>query len=74
MNGARATEDEFFDAIDAGDVARVRALLADDGVDVNTRHSLGPTPLHCAAKHGHADVVRLLLTRGAHVDARIRDT
>jgi len=49
----------------------VRFFL-DRGVDVNAElkeHGEGHTALHIAAYHGHADVVSLLVARGARVDA-----
>jgi len=50
-----------------GDLAQVRALL-DAGVDVNARTDYGATALSYAADKGHAQVVKLLLERGAEVD------
>ncbi|WVZ60101.1 hypothetical protein U9M48_010164 [Paspalum notatum var. saurae] len=45
----------------------VRYLL-DKGADPNKIDEQGQVPLHCAAKHGHEEVARLLLSRGASVD------
>jgi ankyrin repeat protein len=45
-------------------------LLLDRGADVNARASTGITPLMVAARYrGNADVVRLLLKKGAKVDS-----
>jgi ankyrin repeat protein len=60
------------DAAKAGDVAKVRQLLA-NGAKVDARAKSGRTPLHWAARGGHADVVKALLAAGAKVDARDKD-
>jgi ankyrin repeat protein len=53
-----------------GDLNGVRALL-DQGVDVNAKNSiLGDTALIKAAEYDHADVLRLLLARGADINAQ----
>ena len=64
--------EELRDAALAGDVAKVRALL-DAGVPVDSpapRH--GQTALILAASKGRLDVVKLLVERGADVNARER--
>ena len=48
-----------------GKIEKVRNLL-DEGVDVDTRDSDNRTILHWAARKGHADIVQLLLERGAN--------
>ena len=48
------------------DIAR---LLLDSGADPNSRASDQSTPLHCASSCRWLEVVRLLLERGAAVDA-----
>lgn len=48
-------------------VAAVRVLL-DRGVDVNTRGDSGETALHWACWKGYADLVDLLLSRGASLN------
>lgn len=50
-----------------GDLGGIEELL-DSGVDVNFRDIDGRTALHVAACQGFADVVRLLLDKGAQVD------
>jgi ankyrin repeat protein/beta-lactamase regulating signal transducer with metallopeptidase domain len=58
----------LFEAAEAGDIERVKALLA-NGADVNTHDRANRTALHYAAERGHLEVVRLLLARGADVNA-----
>ncbi|KAH9937194.1 ankyrin repeat-containing domain protein [Fomitopsis serialis] len=56
----------------SGNVHELRAYLdANPNVDVNVKDENGYTPLHLACDRGHADVVRLLLERGA--DPSIKD-
>ena len=40
-------------------------------MDVNAKGFLGMTPLHTAAKSGDTDLVKLLVQRGADVNARL---
>ena len=54
-------------AAEAGDLKRVRALVA-EGSDLDVRDDNGNSPLAWAAHEGHPDVARLLLDRGASVD------
>lgn len=54
----------------AGDVPRVKSLLAVDGDSaVHKRDSDGRTPLLLAARKGHVDVVKRLLKAGAGIKA-----
>ncbi|CAL4926677.1 unnamed protein product [Urochloa decumbens] len=50
-----------------GKLDTVRYLL-DNGADPNKKDEPGEVPLHCAAKYGHDEVTKLLLSRGASVD------
>jgi ankyrin repeat protein len=58
----------FFEAARRGEVALVGELL-DSGVDIEAE-SWGNRALHKAAAKGRLEVVRLLLERGAELDAR----
>jgi hypothetical protein len=66
-----AQAEEFFAAVRAGDLGRVKALL-EAGVDVNTKYRYGTTALFPACDRGHTEIVKLLLERGAEVN--VRDT
>src|ERR1051325_375127 len=55
------TEDNeslLHDAVEAGDRAKVEALLA-KGVNVNAKFGSGYTPLHTAASEGKTDIAKL---------------
>lgn len=63
--------EQFQDAARKGDAAAVTKLL-DEGVDVNTKFRYNATALFYACDHGHLDVVKVLLDRGAAMD--VKDT
>ena len=63
--------EQFQDAARKGDAATVKRLL-DEGVDVNTKFRYGATALFYACDHGHLEVVKVLLDRGAAMD--LKDT
>ena len=52
------------DEVNMGNLENVVRLI-EQGADVNRRDVLGNTPLMAAAYTGQADMVRLLLARGA---------
>ncbi|MBA0768384.1 hypothetical protein Gotri_017186, partial [Gossypium trilobum] len=54
-----------------GDTKGVEDLL-NEGMDVNGIDLDGRTALHVAACEGHVEVVKLLLSRNANIDARDR--
>jgi tetratricopeptide (TPR) repeat protein len=60
---------EIHDAVKAGDLAKVKALIKDNPKLVSSRDDFSKTPLHIAAQEGHKDVVELLLAKGAEVNA-----
>jgi hypothetical protein len=55
----------LFKACAAGDMPKVKALLAKDRRLVNVWFSY-QLPVHLAARAGHAEIVKLLLDRGAN--------
>ncbi len=61
--------EQFQDAARKGDATTVRKLL-DEGVDVNTKFRYDATALFYACDHGHLEVVKVLLDRGADMSAK----
>jgi photosystem II stability/assembly factor-like uncharacterized protein len=61
--------DALSEAARRGDAAKVRELL-DEGLAVDTRFRYNRTALSFAADRGHVDVVKLLLERGADINAK----
>src|SRR5687767_4546858 len=61
--------EELWAATRAGDVARVTAAL-DKGADVNAKTRYGATALSFAADRGNVELVKLLIARGANVNAQ----
>ena len=77
--GASAEASDIFWACSYGDVTAVLRFLEADGALVHARRPAGPgrpapglgsTPLHEAAVRGEAEIGRLLIERGADVNAR----
>ena len=61
--------EELWAATRAGDAARVTAAL-DKGADVNAKTRYGATALSYAADRGNLELVKLLIARGANVNAQ----
>jgi uncharacterized protein len=61
---------EIFAAAIQGDTAKIEVLLAGNRSLVSALSSDGWTPLHLAAFFGKLDAARLLLNKGAEVNAR----
>jgi ankyrin repeat protein len=59
---------EIHDAATAGDVAKVKQLLAANPELVNAKDDIVRTPLHWAAARGHNEIVSVLLDHRAQVD------
>jgi ankyrin repeat protein len=68
--GSVAFGDEIHDAAQAGDLAKVNALLNAHPDLVFSKDKNGATPLHWAAGTGHKDVAELLLANKADVNAK----
>jgi hypothetical protein len=68
---ALTSAEQLQEAARKGDAAAVTKLL-DAGVDVNTKFRYGATALFFACDHGHLDVVKVLLDKGA--DLTIKDS
>ena len=62
------TEQQFFDAVKAGDRSQVDKLLDENPALANTRLQSGETPVIAALYRGHGTVVEKLLRAGAPID------
>ncbi|WP_405207922.1 ankyrin repeat domain-containing protein [Aquimarina sp. LLG6339-5] len=60
--------DPFFMAVIKGDLDTV-AKMIDEGSDVNLRLD-GKTPLMYAARYNRVDIIRLLVGKGAYLEAK----
>ncbi len=60
---------DIIDAIETNDIAYVKHCL-DNGVYINTKDEYGRPLLHLAAYHGYDDIAKLLIARGADVNAK----
>lgn len=67
--GVPAPAAEIHDAVQAGDLAKVKVVLERDPAQVNAKDESGRTPLHVAARGASAEVLALLVERGADVNA-----
>jgi ankyrin repeat protein len=56
----------------AGNIEAVKQHLA-TGVNVNVKDSVGATPLHSAAIKGRKEDVKLLIAKGADLNAKDKD-
>jgi len=71
INCEDADADSLFDAVATGDLAEVKRLVVDCGVDPNVREDdYGATPLHYAAAYGYSEIVEFLLEHGADPNIR----
>jgi outer membrane protein assembly factor BamB len=65
---AQNANEALFEAARAGDIARIEAALA-QGAGINATSRYNVTPLIFAASNGRLDAVKLLVARGANVNA-----
>jgi ankyrin repeat protein len=60
----------FFEALRGNDFPKVSKLLQDDpSLVYATDPSIGDSPLHCTATDSKIEIVKLLIFKGAHIDA-----
>mmetsp|Transcript_26984 Transcript_26984/g.23872 ORF Transcript_26984/g.23872 Transcript_26984/m.23872 type:complete len:111 (+) Transcript_26984:565-897(+) len=49
------------------------SVLLDSGAEIESKTSIGRTPLHLACMRGHYDVAKLLIDAGADINATDKD-
>jgi ankyrin repeat protein len=64
----QALKQEMFGAVKARDVARVQALLDQDGRLASARTPEGDSPVLTAVYHGAGEIAQLLMSRGAQLN------
>jgi len=70
LSGSMAAKtQEIFDAVKSDDVTRVKRLLATDASCISRKDASGNSPLHIAAAIGSLPITKLLLSRGADINA-----
>ncbi len=69
LGSSADVSDDFYSAIRNNDLARLQVLVR-DGADVNARDKRGETPLMYAATVGSLDAMKLLIAKGADVNAQ----
>lgn len=67
--GAQAANERLWEAARAGDTVQIAAAI-EQGADVNAKARYDVTPLIFAASNGRLEAVKLLLARGADVNAQ----
>jgi ankyrin repeat protein len=60
--------EHLIEAAKQGDVERAKGILESEPSLANLKDQTGATPLHYAALHGHREIVRLLVERGADIN------
>jgi ankyrin repeat protein len=64
---------EIHEAVQGGDVEKVKALLKANPEFANAKENNDWTPLHAAAQRGHKKIVEILLANKADVNARTKN-
>ena len=71
--GCGESPKDIWEAAKQGNIEAVKQHLA-AGTDVNAKDTVGGTPLHWAAHHGHKETVELLIAKGGCECLRWNDT
>ena len=60
----------LFDSIRQGDLKHTKSLI-EEVTNINIKDNKGETPLHIAVDKGHLEIVKLLVEKGADINARV---
>ncbi|MDH4226389.1 MAG: ankyrin repeat domain-containing protein [Deltaproteobacteria bacterium] len=60
----------LFSAVKAGDMARVKELIEEKNIEINSINDSGETPLYLAAASANGTMVEYLIKRGASLNAK----
>ncbi|NWS73708.1 RAI14 protein, partial [Crotophaga sulcirostris] len=63
-------DDRLLQAVENGDPEKVASLLGKKGASATKQDSEGKTAFHLAARKGHAECLRIMVTHGADVTAQ----
>jgi ankyrin repeat protein len=61
---------DLHDAIQKGDVAKVKTLISNNKELIHMNSEKGQTPLHLAVQKGNKEIVDFLISQGADINAR----
>jgi len=70
VSATQSHSQEIFGAVMSGDLSKTRTLLEEHPEWANATSWGEWTPLHRASQFGHEDIVALLISKGAYVEAR----
>jgi len=68
--GPSAPDISMYDAVESGNIEAVNQHLK-AGTDVNAKDKDGWTLLHPASYEGHQEIIELLISKGADVNAKV---
>ena len=61
---------DLHDAIQKGDVAKIKTLISNNKELINMKSEKGQTPLHLAVQNGSQEIVDFLISQGADINAK----
>jgi ankyrin repeat protein len=64
---------QLVDAAAYGNLKKVKFLIEEDGVDINSRDDLGDTALHQSAKGGNIRIIKYLVEKKADLNIKNND-
>lgn len=62
--------DEIHDAVKSGDLDKVKTFINENSLLVNVKDNQNNSPLHIAAVKGYKEIAKLLIEKGANLEAK----